>query len=175
MTMDLVRARVDARWWIWGLPLSFAVHDGEEAVAIVLDGGLDQGGIRFTVAQSLTAILAEFAVVWALTLFADRALRAGHTGRTGPGGWALDAYAALLGGWTLHGLHHIYLGLSGSGYPLGVITALPAVVLYGALTYAALLRAGLLDRRRTVLSLIAGAPAAVLLVAAALTFGRLTS
>jgi Protein of unknown function with HXXEE motif len=127
-----------ARWWIWGLPLAFVVHDGEEALVAVRAGELRSLAAPLTVSQALAAICFELALFWLLAVLAAWSARPG---------WPMRLFGVALGGYTLHGLGHLAAGLAGRGYAFGVVTALPAVVVYGCLALYRLRAEGLLSPR----------------------------
>ena len=155
-----------ARRWMWGFLLAFLVHDGEEALSIIRSGGLQALGRWETPAQSLAGVTLELTLGWVLLLFAAHAARPN---------WATWSFAVLIGGWTVHGLVHLGSGILASGYTLGVVTAVPACVVYGAVTLQRMVADQLLSRRAGALCLIAGAPGAALLIVAAHLFGRLVA
>jgi hypothetical protein len=79
----------------------------------------------------------------------------------------------VLGGWTLHGLVHLATGMSGDGYAFGVVTALPAAVVYGVLTLWRMYADRMLTRAGMLLALGGGAVVAPPLILLAHLFGRL--
>lgn len=154
------------RRWMWGFLLAFLVHDGEEALSIIRSGGLQALGRWETPAQSLAGITLEFTLGWVLLLLAARSTRPN---------WTTWSFAVLIGGWTVHGLVHLGSGILVSGYTLGVVTAVPACVVYGAVTLQRMVADRLLTRRAVALCLIAGPPVAALLIVTAHMFGRLVA
>jgi hypothetical protein len=163
-----VRHRLDiARWWIWGLPISFLVHDGEEAIFIVNEGGLFRDGeLILTTSQALAAMGLELTGLSLLALAAARAARPG---------WAVRAFTVMLAAWTLHGLAHLASGVAADGYALGVVTAVPACLAYGVLALHRLLADGLIDQRWLIGALVGGAALAPPLLMLVHAFGRLVA
>jgi hypothetical protein len=154
-----------ARAWMWGLFASFLANDGEEAAHIVLRGGLYQGErLDLTVSQALSGMLFLLTVGWLVVLGAVRDTRPG---------WPVWICAGLIAGDTLHGVWHLVTGLRGDGYAMGVITALPACVVYGVLALRRLYGDGLLTRRTLPLCVLGGLVTAGPLVLLAHLFGRL--
>src|SRR5262249_14434295 len=161
-----VHASASTRRWMWGFLAAFAVHDGEEALVIIRHGGMRAYGHWESTSQSLAGILFEFALGWVLVLLATRTARPG---------WAVRALAILLGGWTLYGLVHLATGITGDGYTFGVVTALPAAVVYGLLTLWRMYADRLLTRAEILLAFGGGAVVAAPLILIAHLFGRLAA
>jgi Protein of unknown function with HXXEE motif len=163
-TSDSARASTSTRWWMWGLLPAFIIHDGEEALYILLHHGSQQFGRWETPVQSLAGIAAEFTLGWMLTLAAVRAARPGL---------AMRLYAGLLAGWTLHGVAHLVDGLTHDGYAFGAVTALPACVAYGTVTLRRIYADRLLSRGWLLVAAVGGVAAALPLIYAAHRYGWL--
>jgi hypothetical protein len=148
MGSDPVTHSTSARWWIWGLPIAFIVHDGEEVIATLRDGELQSIGAPLTVSQALAGILFELALLWLVSVLAV------WSGRPG---WPMRIFAVALCGYTLHGVVHVVAGVVGTGYVFGATTALPAVVVYGCLALYRLHADKLLSRREILGALLVSA------------------
>jgi hypothetical protein len=125
-----------ARWWIWGLPIAFIVHDAEEVLVTVRAGELRSIGEPLTVSQALASIFFELALFWLVSVLAVWSARPG---------WRMRFFGLALAGYTLHGLVHLVGGLFGRGYVFGAATALPAVLTFGCLAMYRLWVDGLLS------------------------------
>lgn len=158
------RMSTAARLWAWGWIPSFLIHDGEEAVYIVRHGGLKEFGVFQTTTQCLGGMMFELMIGWLAIVAATRSARPG---------WTMRIFGALLFGWTLHGVVHLIDAVSGSAYAFGEVTAVPAVVAYGALALGRLYADGLLERRWLPATAIAGAVLGFVLVYGAHQYGSL--
>ena len=136
------------RAWIWGFPLAFLVHDGEEALAILRAGELRSLGAPLSVTQGLAAIVFELALFWLAAVLAV------WSGRPG---WPMRVFGTLLAGYTLHGFVHLAAALALPGYVFGAITALPAVIVYGVLALYRMHADRMLTRRELATGVIASA------------------
>lgn len=161
-------SRREILWWIWAFPLAFVVHDGEEALSIVLQGGYREGEqtASLSVTQALAGIGFELTAVVVLALLVSY-------GRWP--GWLFGVYVGVIAGWTLHGVGHLLAGAAAPSYVMGVVTALPACVAHGSLTLARFYRAGLLGGRRLIGSGVLGVFISVMAVELAHVYGRLVS
>ena len=69
---------------------------------------------------------------------------------------AIFTFAVLLGGYTVHGFVHLYLGWRARKYTLGVATALPLVVFGGLFIYAKFIETGTLSWTLAAVSFVLG-------------------
>ncbi|NUP47097.1 MAG: HXXEE domain-containing protein [Catenulispora sp.] len=152
------------RLWMWGWILSFLIHDGEEALYIVRNGGLKEFGVFQTTAQCLAGILFELMLGTLAVLAATRPTRAP---------WAMPLFGLLMWGWTLHGVMHLGQAISGHGYTFGSVTAGPVVVAYGALMLIRLYRDRLMSLRQLPLAVLGGAVLGALFVYSAHQYGSI--
>lgn len=160
-------------WAIWGLPLAFLVHDGEEAAYLAARG---KGVIALftrvqtTVAESIAGITFEFIVVLMVTLLTwQQVQRATAAARPR----FVYVFAVLLAAWTFHGLVHLGGAIIERAYVMGAFTAIPACLGYGGWALYRLYRAGLVSRSWLVASPVIGIAAFVPLLGIAHEVGRL--
>jgi hypothetical protein len=136
--------------WFWLFPLLFAIHDAEEATFVWMKGSL-HNSISYTtlnVPQTFVAISFE------LTIFMAAAAWAAEPGAPR---LAIFIFAVLLGGYTAHGIVHLYLGWRAHKYTLGVATAMPLVVFGGLFIYSKLIETGKLSWTLAGASFVLGA------------------
>jgi len=161
-------------WALWGLPLAFLVHDGEEAIYLAARGyGVTAlfTGAQTTVAESLAAMGVELTLIVVVTWLAWRQTnrRPTATARSG----ATYVFAVLLAAWTMHGLIHLGGAAFAGGYAMGAITAIPACLGYGGWALSQLYRLGLVGRTWLAAAPVLGIVAFVPLLGIAHELGRL--
>lgn len=152
-------------WWMAALPVAFVLHDGEEFAIVARAGGLWHMGLHLAnVPQTLAAMTFELLGLSLVTVAAVHPRRTGLT---------LRVYTALLATFTAHGLIHLGAAVVTHAYAMGVATALPLCVGYGALTLRRLAREDLVPRQDLMIAAAWGTVAAAPLIALSIAVGHL--
>lgn len=163
----------------WFLPAAFLVHDIEElrtasswviAHHSQLAGFVQRLGLAATVVDRLPTSLPALADGVGILLVLFIGITWGATHARGRGPWQF-AYAALLGGFYVHGFTHLGQTLYFAGYTPGSITAALVVIPVSLYLYARLMRARLLTWKTAVFAAMFGTVFFIPVVLLALTAG----
>ena len=163
----------------WFLPAAFLVHDIEElrtapswviAHHSQLAAFVQRIGLAATVVDRLPTSLPALAGGVGILLVLFIGITWGATHARGRGPWQF-AYAALLGGFYVHGFTHLGQALYFAGYTPGSVTAALVVIPVSLYLYTRLIRARLLAWKTAMVAALFGTALFIPTVLLALTAG----
>ena len=137
---------------LWLLPGSWLVHDLEEIATIEQwsskwrhTGRNDFAAIQQRLVETIESTRRRFTI--AVAIVGSVVVGATVVGTVDPTGIGLVVYAAILGGYFLHGFVHLAQSFLLRGYTPGLVTAIVLVIPVSLYLYWRLLAADLVDIR----------------------------
>ena len=173
MTVSNASAQRNLAWWVWTLPVVFAVHDGEEIVTMTafLQSHADRLPaqlLKFTTNSTGQFVIS---VLFLLALILGFCILAKHSNYSGAPMTLFALLTAILFG---NGLTHLGQAAILRDYTPGVITA-PLVIVFTILALRSFWENGFITRRSLLPMLVGGFLLQIPLVVVALAFGRIFS
>jgi hypothetical protein len=158
-------------WWVWTLPLVFAVHDGEEIVTMkaFLQSHADRLPaqlLKFTTNSTGQFVVSVLFILALILVFCSLAKRSNYSGT--PMRLFVLLTAILFG----NGLMHLGQAAFLRDYTPGLITA-PFVILFTIFALRSFWENGFITRPSLLPMLVGGFLLQIILIAVALAFGRI--